>query len=79
MNPKAVLAELTLIDNAIADADQHVKRQQRYVAKLEREGHDIGQAMALLATHRRLRDANIGYRNFLLKRLRLMSMRSKPA
>ncbi|WP_063621696.1 hypothetical protein [Bradyrhizobium sp. Ec3.3] len=63
------LAHLADAEERIALGEHHIAKQERIVAELDRDGHDVRNALALLDTFRQSQVQHVAHRDFILTRL----------
>ena len=69
MDRETELAHLATAEKAVSDGERHIQHQEQIVAELDRDGHDTKEALALLATFRRIQTQHVAHRDFLLKKI----------
>ncbi len=69
MDREMELGHLALAEKAVIEGERHIQHQEQVVAELDRDGHDTREALALLATFRRLQAEHVAHRDFLLRKL----------
>ena len=62
---------LALAERHVADGERHVARQKRLVYELERDGHDVTQAVTLVSTFEDTQALHVADRDRLREELRL--------
>jgi hypothetical protein len=69
MDREMELGHLALAEKAVIEGERHIQHQEQVVAELDRDGHDTREALALLATFRRIQAEHVAHRDFLLRKL----------
>ncbi len=69
MDRAVELAHLAEAEKRLALGEQHIARQERLVAELDRDGHDTKEAFALLTTFRKLQAQHVAHRDLILSAL----------
>jgi hypothetical protein len=63
------LAHLAEAERHVAEGERRVGRQEELVAELQRQGHDIGEALSLLALFRQVQANYVSHRDHIQNEL----------
>jgi hypothetical protein len=69
MDPKLLRDHLALAERHAAEGEDHIERQRRILAELERDGHDTALARKLLATLEATQAQHVANRDRLRREL----------
>jgi hypothetical protein len=69
MDREQLLQHLAQAEDHVATGIEHIERQQKVIAELERDGHDLTQAKALLDQFEQLQQMHVADRDRLLRNL----------
>lgn len=69
MDREMELAHLAIAEKAVIQGERHIQHQEQVVAELDRDGHDTGEALALLALFRRIQGERVAHRDLLLRKI----------
>lgn len=69
------MRHLAEAEQAVADGARHLVEQERRVAKLRSDGHDVKRAEELLATFQETQAQHIAHRDLILRELDQLSLK----
>ena len=69
MDRETDLAHFASAEKAVIEGERHIQHQEQVVAELDRDGHNTAEALALLATFRKIQAQHVPHRDFLLRNL----------